>query len=195
MNAPKLVMFLTVPSRTCPFSRLLIMEFLWPSRSFSSRTLWETITFVLAWLIFSIATSRVCPTQASKSRIGFTSICDPGRKASMPAKSTTKPPLVLLFITAVSVPWLSAASCIASQALMSLACLRDKISWPATLSCSFTYTSTSSPGLSSGISRNSECATSPSDLPPILIMTFWSKIPTTRPLTIWCSWIAGNVSS
>ncbi len=94
MKTPKSVIFLTTPRRTWPFSSVRRMSSRLLSNSFSMITRRDTTMFLRSWLTFTIFNWSVSPTKASKSRMGFTSTCEPGKKASTPFKSTTKPPLI-----------------------------------------------------------------------------------------------------
>ena len=120
----------------------------------------------------------------SKSRTGRTSICEPGRNASSPIRSTTMPPFVLRTQRPLRTSPVSWDLTTRSQTRIKSARLRESTSWPSLSSILSRKTSISSPIFKSLMFGNSLFATVPSDLNPISTATFESPICTTRPLTI-----------
>ena len=197
MNTPKSVMFLTAPSRTWPASIVSRICSLCSSRSLSISARWDTTTFSAAMFNLTTANSMVLPTYASKSRTGRTSICEPGKKASIPNRSTTIPPLMRRLIRPSTTSPVSCAPSIFSHASRMSALRRDRINWPSLSSTRSRKTSTSSPGamFSSDLFENSFTAIIPSDLNPMSITTYFSSIDTIRPVTISFSSMVFNVFS
>ena len=139
--------------------------------------------FLYTSLTFTILKSIVLLMYSSKSFTCFVSICDPGKKASMPITSTTNPPLVLVRTTPLTISSFFLANNTRSQVVSCSALRRLRTNWPIASSATSTKTSTSSPIARSGMSLNSCLETNPSLLKPMLITTSRSLIEVTFPLT------------
>ena len=115
--------------------------------------------------------------------MGLTSICEPGRNASIPKTSTIIPPFVLHLTNPLTISPVSWASLTLSQALITLAFLWERINWPVASSRISIRTSTLSPTFKDGLYLNSFSDITPSDLALISIIASLSVIWTTVPST------------
>ncbi len=135
------------------------------ARSSSSSSLLETTIFFLSRLILRILKSKVLSKNSSRFLMRLLSICEPGRKASMPM-STIKPPLTLRITLPEtiepSLQWLIRYS--HWRWRMAFSC--ERTIWPSLSSVFSKKTSTSPPMLSSSGLGNSDIETSPSDFKP-----------------------------
>jgi hypothetical protein len=122
-------------------------------------------------------------------------ICEPGRKASTPIRSTVTPPLILrVRVPFTGVP-LSCASLIFSQTRRKSAFFFDRTTTPSSSSRFSRKTSTSSPICRLSGSLNSSRATAPSLLKPRSRITALSVTRSTRACTISPSSMFVRVSS
>ena len=178
-------MFLTVPSRTVPFSIFSSVFSLMRTRSDSSRALRERTILERRLLYFKILNSWVVPIRASKSLTGFKSIWEPGKNACKP-RSTDIPPFTREVILPSTVPPFSYISLISSQILILVAFSFDRMMSPSSSSRLSRRTSTLSPTFAvmfpSG-SINSRIWICPSDLYPISTRTNSLSTWTISPLT------------
>ena len=193
MNAPKSVMFFTTPFRTWSFSSSFINFSRLPARSVSRITRRETTMLRRRLLSLMILNSYFWPRSSSMFGTRRSAICEPGRNASTPMRSTTTPPLI--FLTSVpSTGWSdSYATRMRSHTRMKSAFFFERTTEPSWSSRCSRRTSTSSPGLRSGRSLNSSSGIVPSDLKPMSSTTRLSRISSTFDLTISPSSIDARV--
>ena len=183
-NAPKSVMFFTTPRRVWP-GWISSSSFFFCSRRVSSiRSRRDSTMLRRSLLILMTLHSSVWPRKSSRLRAGTTSICEPGRNASTPPTSTSRPPLTL----PLTVPLTTLPSSHEEVTLSQLRCCsaRDLLSttMPFSSSRRSSSTSTSSPTWISLKSLNSAAGSRPSDLYPMLTSTSCGRTSTTCPLTI-----------
>ena len=184
MNAPKSVMFLTTPSRTCPTSNSLTRVSRFFSRSPSRITLRDTTMLRRRLFSLMILNSNIWPNRSSMFGTRRRAICEPGRNASTPMISTVTPPLILrvsMPSTGSSASW---ASRIFSQTRRKSAFFLESTTMPSSSSRLSRRTSTSCPGSIPSRSLNSSRATAPSLLNPNSRMTMVSVTRRTFALTI-----------
>jgi len=163
-NAPKSVMFFTTPRRVWP-GWISSSSFFFCSRRVSSiRSRRDSTMLRRSLLILMTLHSRVWPRKSSRLRAGTTSICEPGRNASTPPTSTSRPPLTLPLTT----PLTTLPSSQEAVTLSQLRCCSARDLLSTTMPCSSSRrsssTSTSSPTWISLRSLNSDAGSSPSDL-------------------------------
>ena len=151
--------------------------------------------FLRRLLSLRILKSYSCPISSSTLGTLRNAICDPGRNASTPMRSTVTPPLILRLRTPGTVRSSSYASLIFSHTRRKSAFFFERTTTPSWSSRLSRKTSTSSPGSMDSGSRNSSRGTRPSDLNPTSRITAESVLRRTVAFTISPSAISLSVSS
>ena len=182
MNAPKSVIFFTTPSRTCPIKSSFTNVSRFFSRSVSRITRRETTMLRRRLLSLIILNLYISPIRSSMFGTRRSAICEPGRKASTPIRSTVTPPLILWTNVPLTARSSSYASLIFSHTRKKSAFFLDRTTTPSSSSMLSSRTSTSSPA--SGASLNSSRAIEPSLLKPNSRITELSVTWSTRAFTI-----------
>src|SRR5213080_293214 len=195
MNAPKSVMFLTIPLRTCPTWSSFIKTSRLVFRSASSSTRRLTTMLRRRLLSLMILNSKLCPSSSSMLGTRRSAIWLPGRNASTPIRSTTTPPLIFLTRVPETASSFSWASRIRSHTRMKSAFFFERTTAPSWSSRCSRKTSISSPSFKDLGSLNSSIGTAPSDLNPTSRMTAASVTRSTLDLTISPSSMLESVPS
>ena len=145
INAPKSVIFFTIPCLTCPTSNSLTSDSLLFSLLSSSIARRETTIFLRRLFSLIILKLRDCPISSSILGTLLRAICEPGRKASTPMTSTVTPPFIFLVKIPSTGSSFSCASLMISHTLRKSAFFFDNITTPSSSSRLSNKTSIVSP--------------------------------------------------
>ena len=144
MNAPKSVMFLTVPLTVLPFSMPPSSFARFSARSASMSSRRERTTFLRSSFSLTILHSRVLPSYTRRSLGAMMSTWLPGRNASTPTLSM-RPPLTTALTLPVMSPPLLKILTIFSQFCFWAAFSLERTTMPSSFSRRSSSTSTSLP--------------------------------------------------